>query len=110
MNDLSKVTSILAGIETAMSELAEAADPSVLAEAIERLNATLAKLRLAAPQVTVSPTIKVEPTPVQVKVEPTPVQVNVAQPDAKPWSQLSVQPHRDRLTGDVTSYTIKRVK
>lgn len=110
MNDLSKVTNLLAGIEASMAELAESADPNALVEAVERLNATLAKLRMAAPQVTVNPTIKVEPTPVQVKVEPTPVQVNVAQPDAKPWSQLSVQPHRDRLTGDVTSYTIKRVK
>jgi hypothetical protein len=110
MNDLSKITNLLAGLEASMAEIAESADPSALVDAIGKLNATLAKLQQAAPQVTVSPTIKVEPTPVHVKVEPTPVQVNVAQPDAKPWSQLMVQPHRDRLSGDVTGYTIKRVK
>lgn len=85
----------LAGIETALSDIAEimerdkSKDGSKAAEAIA---SAIRGLKMPAPQVTVSPTIEVQPAQVTVQaatpnnvvnVEPTPIQNSITVPPAE---------------------------
>lgn len=85
----------LTGIETALSDIAgilEREKPDRTSDAVDAIAKAIRGLRLTAPDVTVNPTIEVQPAQVTVQaatpnnvvnVEPTPIQNSITVPPAE---------------------------
>ena len=116
----SKVTTLLASIEAALSDTADAVveaagrkpDDTALKELIRAISA----LKITAPAVNLAPVFNVPESPAPtVEVNPVfnvpavnPV-FNVPERTTPAWASISVRPVRDLRTGDVTEYIVKRI-
>lgn len=109
-----KVLAVLGGIESALSDAAEAIDKATSREPDDRMMKELVRaisaLKLTAPEINMAPVFNVPPSPPPT-VEMHPIFNVPPAPErtAPAWSSIRVEPKRDARTGEVLEYIIKRI-